>query len=115
MASSLPRPAAAWRKARRTPAASGPWESQPARSQEPLSEEGQGKAMALSASVSCREGLWQKKTSLQESQSLREGEDPSCPNGRLSCYLAFCNYTEARAQGSQGVEPFRSQPMSLGA
>lgn len=112
MASSLPRPAAAWSKARRTPAASGPWESQPARSREPLSEEGQGKAMALSSSVSYREGLWQK-TSLQGSQSLREREDPSCPNGRLSCYLAFCNYTEARAGGSQGVEPFHSQRPSV--
>lgn len=38
---------------------------------------------------------------------------PSCPNGRLSYYLAFCNYTEARAGGSQGAEPFHSQRPSV--
>ncbi|CAI9166928.1 unnamed protein product [Rangifer tarandus platyrhynchus] len=43
--------------------------SRPARSQELPSEEGQGKARALSASVSCRKGLWQKETSPQSSQS----------------------------------------------
>lgn len=79
--------------------------SRPACSQELPSEEGQGKARALSASVSCRKGLWQKETSPQGSQSPREREHPGCPNGRLSWYPTLCNYREARAGDSQGTEP----------
>lgn len=79
--------------------------SRPACRQEPPSEEGQGRARALSASVSCRMGLWQKETSPQGGQSPREREHPGCPNGRLSWYLTLYNYREARAGDSQGTEP----------
>lgn len=32
----------------------------------------------------------------------RARKEPSCLNGRLSCYSAFCNYTEVRPRDSEG-------------
>lgn len=81
--------------------------SRPACSQEPPSEEGQGKARALSASVSCRMGLWQKETSPQ-------GSHPPGKESTLAAQMAGSAGTQLSAiTGKLGLGTPRAQSLPL--